>query len=279
MRTMLERARAGKYAVGHFNINGLLWAQAILQAAEAMRAPVILAASDRLIHFLGGFKTIFGMVHGLIDEMGITVPVALHFDHGATVERCREAIDAGFTSVMIDGSPYPLEDNIRMTREVMAYARPRQVSVEAEVGIVGGSEDGMAQTLRYANPQDCVRLVEATHIDALAAALGSVHGRYHGAPQLGFEMMQEIWEATQTPLVLHGGSGIPAEQIRRAIALGHAKINVNTESIQTWAHTLREILSRDPDVYEPRLILTPCRERVTVGVMEKIQEFGSHHRV
>ncbi|MED4162946.1 class II fructose-1,6-bisphosphate aldolase [Halalkalibacterium halodurans] len=273
MKKMLKKAKAGHYAVGQFNLNNLQWAQAILQAAEEEQAPVIVAASDRLVDFLGGFQTITSMVNSLLIEMKITVPVALHLDHGMTIDRCKQAIDAGFTSVMIDGSHSPIEDNIAMTKEVVAYAQPRNVSVEAEVGTVGGMEDGLIGGVKYADPDECVRVVEEANIDALAAALGSVHGPYQGEPKLGFEEMKVISERTGVPLVLHGGSGIPDYQIRKAILLGHAKINVNTECLQAWAHAVRTILTNDQDIYDYRAITTPGTEAIVETVKTKMREF------
>ncbi|BAB06033.1 class II fructose-1,6-bisphosphate aldolase [Halalkalibacterium halodurans] len=273
MKEMLKKAKAGHYAVGQFNLNNLQWAQAILQAAEEEQAPVIVAASDRLVDFLGGFQTITSMVNSLLIEMKITVPVALHLDHGMTIDRCKQAIDAGFTSVMIDGSHSPIEDNIAMTKEVVAYAQPRNVSVEAEVGTVGGMEDGLIGGVKYADLDECVRVVEEANIDALAAALGSVHGPYQGEPKLGFEEMKVISERTGVPLVLHGGSGIPDYQIRKAILLGHAKINVNTECLQAWAHAVRTILTNDQDIYDYRAITTPGTEAIVETVKTKMREF------
>lgn len=199
------------------------------------------------------------MVKSLMEEMDITVPVALHLDHGMDVERCKKAIDAGFTSVMIDGSHHSIDVNIEMTKMVVDYAQKSGVSVEAEVGTVGGTEDGLVGGIQYANPHECTRIVKETQIDALAAALGSVHGPYQGEPKLGFEEMELISNMTNVPLVLHGGSGIPLHQIKKAIELGHAKINVNTENIQVWAKTIREVLAVEGKVYEPRAIITPAK--------------------
>jgi len=278
MKEMLTKARKGKYAVGQFNINSFQWAEAILEAAEEEQAPVIIASSDRLVDYLGGFKLISTVIHRLVEDMNITVPVALHLDHGKSVERCKEAIDAGYTSVMIDGSHYPIEENINMTKQVVHYARQYGVSVEAEVGIVGGNEDGLIGEIKYADPEECLRIVKEAGIDALAAALGSVHGPYQGEPKLGFAEMKEIAELTNIPLVLHGGSGIPLNQIHKAIELGHAKINVNTECMQAWAKAVREVLAKDSEVYDARTILSPGKEAVKETVKAKIREFGSSHK-
>lgn len=275
MREMLLKAKAGSYAVGQYNINGLAFAQSFLQAANEERAPIILAASDRLVDYLGGFKTIAAMVKSLMEEMDITVPVALHLDHGMDVERCKKAIDAGFTSVMIDGSHHSIDVNIEITKMVVDYAQKNGVSVEAEVGTVGGTEDGLVGGIQYANPHECTRMVKETEIDALAAALGSVHGPYQGEPKLGFEEMELISNMTNVPLVLHGGSGIPLYQIKKAIELGHAKINVNTESIQVWAKSIREVLDVEGKVYEPRAIITPAKEAIISVVKRKMAEFNT----
>lgn len=279
MEQMLLMAKEGKYAVGQFNLNSLQWAQAILQAAEEEQSPVIVAASDRLVDYLGGFKTIAAMVKALIEEMSITVPVALHLDHGISVGRCKKAIDAGFTSVMIDGSHFTIEENIQMTKQVVEYAHARLVSVEAEVGTVGGMEDGLVGGVRYADPDECVQLVEETGVDALAAALGSVHGPYQGEPKLGFAEMKIISELTGVPLVLHGGSGIPLYQIHQAIELGHAKINVNTECLQAWTEAVRDKLNSDLNVYDHRAITTPGKEAIVETVKEKMREFQSSGKV
>jgi 6-phospho-5-dehydro-2-deoxy-D-gluconate aldolase len=278
MKEMLKKAKEGKYAVGQFNINSLQWAQAILQAAEEERSPVILAASDRLVDYLGGFQTIAGMIKGLIEEMSITVPVALHLDHGRNPERCKRAIDAGFSSVMIDGSHSPIDENISMTKEVVDYARPKGVSVEGEVGTVGGNEDGLIGGIMYADPNECLRIVKETGIDALAAALGSVHGLYQGEPKLGFDEMKYISELTDIPLVLHGGSGIPEYQIEKAIELGHAKINVNTECLQAWTKAVRQVLASDSHVFDPQKILTPGKKAIIATVKEKMRVFRSSQR-
>jgi 6-phospho-5-dehydro-2-deoxy-D-gluconate aldolase len=275
MSEMLLKAKAERYAVGQYNINGLEFAQSFLQAANEERAPIILAASDRLVDYLGGFKTIAAMVKSLMEEMDITVPVALHLDHGMDVERCRKAIDAGFTSVMIDGSHHPIDVNIEITKMVVDYAKKNGVSVEAEVGTVGGTEDGLVGGIQYADPHECTRIVKETEIDALAAALGSVHGPYQGEPKLGFEEMELISNMTNVPLVLHGGSGIPLHQIKKAIELGHAKINVNTESIQVWAKTIRKVLAVEGKGYEPRGIITPAKEAIISVVKRKMAEFDT----
>lgn len=275
MKEMLIKAKEGRYAVGQYNINNLEWIQAILTASENEKAPVILGVSEGAAKYMGGFTTVVKMVEGLIEDMKITIPVAIHLDHGSSFESCKAAIDAGFTSVMIDGSHHPIDDNIAVTKKVVEYAHSRNVSVEAEVGTVGGEEDGVIGGIQYADLEECKRMVTEANIDALAAALGSVHGTYDGEPQLGFEEMLAISEATNAPLVLHGGSGIPTYQIEEAIKRGHAKINVNTECQQVWTAAVREKLATDDKVYDPRKVIGPGKDAIIKVVTEKIREFGT----
>ncbi|GAC91059.1 fructose-bisphosphate aldolase [Anoxybacillus flavithermus NBRC 109594] len=276
MTEMLKQALAGKYAVGQFNINNLEWTQAILAAAEEEKSPVILGVSEGAARYMGGFKTVVNMVKGLMEDMNITVPVAIHLDHGSSFEKCKAAIDAGFTSVMIDASHHPFEENVEITSKVVEYAHARGVSVEAELGTVGGQEDDVvAEGIIYANPDECEELVKRTGIDCLAPALGSVHGPYKGEPKLGFKEMEEIRDRTGVPLVLHGGTGIPTEQIQRAISLGTSKINVNTENQMAFTKVVREVLAKDEKVYDPRKFLGPGRDAIKETVIGKMREFGS----
>ncbi|MCW6674251.1 class II fructose-1,6-bisphosphate aldolase [Aerococcaceae bacterium NML171108] len=275
MTEMLKKAKEGKYAVGQFNINNLEWTQAILKAAQENNSPVILGVSEGAGKYMGGPKAVVGMVNGLLEAMDITVPVALHLDHGSSVEVCKEYIDAGFSSVMYDHSHYPIDENIALTKEVVAYAHSKGASVEAEVGTVGGEEDGVIGGVQYADLEECKRMVSEAGIDALAAALGSVHGTYAGEPVLGFDEMLAISEATGTPLVLHGGSGIPEYQIKKAIERGHAKINVNTELQQQWTAAVREKLATDDKVYDPRKIIKPGHDAIVKTTKEIMDMFGS----
>lgn len=275
MTDMLHKALEGKYAVGQFNINNLEWTQAILGAAEEEKSPVILGVSEGAARHMGGFYTVVKMVEGLIQDMKITVPVAIHLDHGSSFDKCKDAIDAGFTSVMIDGSHHPIDENIAMTKKVVDYAHAKGVSVEAEVGTVGGQEDDVIGGIMYADLNDCVRIVKETGIDTLAPALGSVHGPYLGEPNLGFKEMEEICNATNLPLVLHGGTGIPTSDIKKSISLGTSKINVNTENQIVFAKTVREVLAAKPNAYDPRVFIAPGREAIKQTVIGKIREFGS----
>ena len=274
---MLTKAKEGKYAVGQFNINNLEWTKTILLTAQEQNSPVILGVSEGAAKYMGGFKTVVGMVKGLIADLNITVDVAIHLDHGQSFENCKKALDAGFTSVMIDGSHHPIDENIKMTKEVVDYAHAMGASVEAEVGTVGGNEDGVIGGIKYADLNECVRLVKEAGVDALAPALGSVHGPYQGEPVLGFVEMEAIGQATDMPLVLHGGTGIPDEKIQKAIARGTCKINVNTECQLAFNKILREFLAdeKNAKVYDPRKLLGPATKGIAAAVTEKMTVFGS----
>lgn len=279
MTEMLNKALEGKYAVGQFNINNLEWTQAILAAAEEEKSPVILGVSEGAARHMGGFKTVVMMVKGLLEDMKITVPVAIHLDHGSSFDKCKEAIDAGFTSVMIDASHHPFEENVETTKAVVEYAHSKGVSVEAELGTVGGQEDDViAEGVIYADPQECKELVERTGIDCLAPALGSVHGTYKGLPNLGFKEMEEVRDLTNMPLVLHGGTGIPEADIKKSISLGTSKINVNTENQIAFAKVVREVLAADPEIVDPRKFIQPGRDAIKATVVGKIREFGSSNK-
>jgi fructose-bisphosphate aldolase, class II len=278
MTEMLNKAKNEGYAVGQFNLNNLEFTQAILQAAEEEKSPVILGVSEGAGRYMGGFKTVVAMVKALMEEYNITVPVAIHLDHGSSFESCAKAIHAGFTSVMIDGSHFPLEENIALTKKVVELAHIHGVSVEAELGRIGGQEDDLVvddAEAAYAVPSECERLVRETGVDCFAPALGSVHGPYKGEPKLGFDRMKEIMELTGVPLVLHGGTGIPTKDIQKAISLGTAKINVNTENQMASAKVVRQVLAEKPDLYDPRKYLGPARDAIKETVKGKMREFGS----
>ncbi|MCH3909064.1 MAG: class II fructose-1,6-bisphosphate aldolase [Bacilli bacterium] len=274
MKEMLLKAQKEHYAVGQFNINNVEWVGAILDEAELLKTPVILGVSEGAMKYMGGWHTVVGIVKGYMEDKHISVPVALHVDHGSSFEACKAAIDAGFTSVMIDGSKLPLEENIATVKKVVDYAHPRGVSVEAELGRVGGQEDSVVAESMYAIPEECVRMVKETGIDCLAPALGSVHGPYHGEPHLGFKEMETIHEMVALPLVLHGGSGIPDNQLRMAIERGTCKINVNTECQQFWAAIVREVIAKDKDVYDPRKIIGPGKEGIKKTMHDHCVVFG-----
>lgn len=281
MREMLIKAREEGYAVGQFNLNNLEYAQAILQAAEEEKSPVILGVSEGAGRYMGGFKVVVAMVKALMEEYGTTVPVAIHLDHGSSFEACAQAIHAGFPSVMIDGSHLPLDENIALTKKVVELAHIHGVSVEAELGRIGGEEDDLVvdeAEAMYAIPAECDRLVRETNVDCFAPALGSVHGPYKGEPNLGFDRMAEVNELTGVPLVLHGGTGIPTKDIQKAISLGTAKINVNTENQIVQAKKIREVLAENPEMYDPRKYMGPGREVIKEAVIGKMREFGSSQK-
>ncbi|WP_414047213.1 class IIb fructose-bisphosphate aldolase FdaB [Macrococcus equi] len=279
MKEMLIKAKEGGYAVGQYNLNNLEYTQAILGATQEENAPVILGVSEGAAKYMGGFYTVVKMVEGLMHDMNITVPVAIHLDHGSSFENCKAAIDAGFTSVMIDASHHSFEENVEITSKVVEYAHSKGVSVEAELGRVGGQEDDVVSDgVVYADAKECQQLVKKTGIDCLAPALGSVHGPYKGEPNLGFKEMEEIGNATGLPLVLHGGTGIPTKDIQRAISLGTAKINVNTENQIQSAKAVRDTLNNDANVYDPRKYLGPAREAIKATVIGKIKEFGTSNK-
>ena len=278
MTEMLNKALEGKYAVGQFNINNLEWTQAALEAAQAENSPIILGVSEGAAKYMGGHLVVSSMVNALLETMDITVPVALHLDHGSSYDSCKSAIDAGYSSVMIDMSHYPIDENIENTKKVVDYAHSKGASVEAEIGTVGGTEDGVTGGVQYADARESLRMVLEAKVDALAAALGSVHGPYSGEPKLGFKEMKEISDLTHTPLVLHGGSGIPKHQIEKAIEYGHSKINVNTELQQVWTKAVREKLAADADVYDPRKVIAPGKEAIVETVRKTMNIFGSSNK-
>lgn len=274
MCEMLNNAKDEKYAVPHFNINNLEWTRFILEKCDELNSPVILGVSEGAMKYMGGFKTIKDMVVDLIDYLNISVPVALHLDHGSSFEVCKCAIDSGFTSVMIDASKYSIDKNIEITKQVVDYAKSKNVSVEAEIGRVGGSEDGNNNGIVYADVAESVEFSKSTEIDFLAPALGSVHGLYKGEPKLNFKRMEEISKLTNLPLVLHGGSGIYDEQIKKAISSGICKINFNTELQIAWSNALREKLKTDSS-YDPRKVIKMGEEALKECVRVKCELLGS----
>ena len=274
MKSMLEKAKNEKYAVPHFNINNLEWTRFILEEAQKNNSPVILGVSEGAMKYMGGFKTVADMVNNLIDYLNITVPVALHLDHGSSFEMCKEAIDSGFSSVMIDASKYDLEKNIEITKKVVDYAKDKNVSVEAEIGRVGSQEIDNNNGIVYASVSDSETFVNQTGIDFLAPALGSVHGLYKGKPNLNFERMIEISKKTNLPLVLHGGTGIYDEQIKKAIKCGICKINFNTELQIAWSSAIRKKIMISSD-YDPRKIIKMGEDELKNCVLNKCTLLGS----
>jgi fructose-bisphosphate aldolase class II len=278
-KEMLIKAREGKYAVGQFNINNLEWTKAVLITAKENNSPVILGVSEGAGKYMGGYKTVVGMVKGMIEELNINVPVALHLDHGS-YEGALKTIEAGFSSVMFDGSHYSIEENIAKTKEIIKIAGERGISVEAEVGSIGGEEDGVVGAGEVADPTEC-KLIADLGVDMLAAGIGNIHGKYPSNWKgLDFDALAAIKEATvDVPLVLHGGTGIPEDMIKRAISLGVAKINVNTECQLAFAAATRKYIEAGKDLegkgFDPRKILGPGFEAIKATVKEKMELFGS----
>lgn len=276
---MLKDALKGKYAVGHFNINNLEWTKAILETAQENNSPVILGVSEGAGKYMGGYKTVVGMVKGMIEELNITVPVAIHLDHGS-FEGAKKCIEAGFTSVMFDGSKYPIDENIEKTKEIVELAHSKGISVEAEVGAIGGEEDGVIGQGEIADKKECKRISELG-IDFLAAGIGNIHGVYpENWKGLDFNALGEIkGEIGEMPLVLHGGTGIPTDMIKEAISLGVSKINVNTECQIVFTEETRKYFEENKDKekkgFDPRKVLKPGYEAIKAKVKEKMEIFGS----
>ena len=281
-KEMLTKAKEGHYAVGQFNINNLEWTKAILQTAQEMNSPVILGVSEGAGKYMCGYKTIVGMVNGMIEGLGITVPVALHLDHGS-YEGALKCIEAGFSSVMFDGSHYPIEENIEKTKELVRITGELGLSLEAEVGSIGGEEDGVIGAGECADPDEC-KMIADLGVTMLAAGIGNIHGKYPANwPGLSFETLDAIQQKTGAmPLVLHGGTGIPAEMIKKAIDLGVSKINVNTECQLAFAAATREYVEAGKDLqgkgFDPRKLLAPGVEAIKATVREKIELFGSANK-
>ncbi|MBP1581251.1 MAG: class II fructose-1,6-bisphosphate aldolase [Oscillospiraceae bacterium] len=278
-KEMLDKAKAGKYAIGHININNLEWAKAVLTTAQECNSPVILGVSEGAGKYMGGYKTVVGMVNGLLDELNITVPVALHLDHGS-YEGAIECLEKGFSSVMFDGSKYPIEENIEKTKDIIRRAKELGCSVEAEVGAIGGEEDGVTGNGEVADPQEC-KMIADLGVDMLAAGIGNIHGVYPpNWKGLNLDVLAEIQKLTGAmPLVLHGGTGIPDEMVKEAISLGVSKINVNTECQIVFAEATRKYIEAGKDHekkgYDPRKLLKPGYEAIKEKVKEKMILFGS----
>ncbi|KAB1438297.1 class II fructose-1,6-bisphosphate aldolase [Candidatus Galacturonibacter soehngenii] len=278
-KEMLQKAKAGKYAVGQFNINNLEWTKAVLLTAQENKSPVILGVSEGAGKYMTGYKTVVGMVNGMMEELNITVPVALHLDHGS-FEGCMKCIEAGFSSIMFDGSHYPIAENIEKTTELVKICEEKGMSIEAEVGSIGGEEDGVVGNGEVADPNECKAIADLG-VTMLAAGIGNIHGKYpENWTGLNFEVLAEIQKLTgEMPLVLHGGTGIPEKMIKEAISLGVAKINVNTECQLTFAEATRKYIEEGKDLsgkgFDPRKLLAPGTEAIKATVKEKMELFGS----
>jgi fructose-bisphosphate aldolase class II len=278
-KDMLNKAKAGKYAVGQFNINNLEWTKAILLTAEEMKSPVILGVSEGAGKYMCGYKTVTAMVKSMIEELNITIPVALHLDHGS-YEGSMKCIEAGFSSIMFDGSHYPIDENITKTKELVKLCNEKGLSLEAEVGSIGGEEDGVVGMGEVADPKECKAIADLG-VTMLAAGIGNIHGKYPENWQgLSFDTLDDIQKLTgDMPLVLHGGTGIPEDMIKKAISLGVAKINVNTECQLTFAAATRKYIEEGKDLagkgFDPRKLLAPGTEAIKATVKEKMELFGS----
>ena len=276
---MLTKAKAGKYAVGQFNINNLEWTKAILLTAEELKSPVILGVSEGAGKYMCGYKTVVGMVNGMLEELNITVPVALHLDHGS-YEGAKACIEAGFSSIMFDGSHYPIEENVAKTKELVAICKEKGMSIEAEVGSIGGEEDGVVGAGECADPDEC-KMIADLGVTMLAAGIGNIHGKYpENWAGLSFETLDAVQQKTGTmPLVLHGGTGIPADMIQKAISLGVSKINVNTECQLSFQEATRKYIEEGKDLegkgFDPRKLLAPGTEAIKATVKEKMELFDS----
>ncbi|WP_394011610.1 class II fructose-1,6-bisphosphate aldolase [Anaerococcus cruorum] len=277
-KEMLDKAYENGYAIGHFNTNNLEWTKAILQACEEKQTAVIIASSEGAVKYMGGFNTVAALVKTMHDDLGITVPVALHLDHG-TYEGAKKAIEAGYTSVMFDGSSLPLEENLEKTREIVELAHAKGISVEGEVGGIGGEEDGVTSAGELADIEECKQLASCD-IDFIAAGIGNIHGVYPADWQgLNFDRLKEVSDAVNMPIVLHGGTGIPEDQIKKAIELGVSKINVNTECQLAFAKATREYVEAGKDLegkgFDPRKLLAPGTEAIKEIIYQKLDMFGS----
>ncbi|WP_240733103.1 ketose-bisphosphate aldolase [Jeotgalibacillus sp. S-D1] len=278
MKNILDDAFEKKYAVPQFNMNGLIWLESILKTAEKCKAPVIIGTTDKIVDQLGGFKLLAQIFEIMKKDLKIKVPAILHLDHGQTVERCFEAVDAGYDSVMYDGSKLSIEENVKNTKKVVEYAHKQGVTVEAEVGSVGGTEDGVYSDMIYADQSECMKLAIETGIDSLAPALGSVHGKYKGEPNLGFEEMARLRQSLHVPFVLHGASGISNADLQKAISYGHAKVNYNTELNIGWSDALRTVLTENQELYAPMEILKPGKQALNAVIEEVIIRTGAYEK-
>ena len=261
-KKMLNEAKNNKKCIAHFNINNLEWTKYILEKCDELNKPVILGVSEGAIKYMGGYNVVSHLVYSLVKDLNINIDVCLHLDHGSSIESCKKAIDAGFSSVMIDASKYSLDENINITQEVVKYAHDKNVTVEAEVGHIGGVEDGIASGVLVASLDDCIKFVKETKVDMLAPAIGSVHGVYKEEPNLDYDLLTSLKNNINIPLVLHGGSGIPDEKIIKAIKLGVSKININTELQQAWHEGVLKFVENKKEVYDPRKIIGSGEENL-----------------
>ena len=269
-KKMLDEAKKNKSVIYHFNINNLEWTRIIMESCNKLQTPVILGVSEGAIKYMGGYHVVVEMVKALIQDLNIEIDICLHLDHGSSFESCKKAIDAGFTSVMIDASKLDLENNIIETKKVCDYAHSQNVTVEAEIGHVGGIEDNVISDVALANYDECLRFVQETNIDSLAPAIGTVHGIYRGKLNIDFDLIQKLHDGLSIPLVMHGGSGLSDNILKKAILCGINKINLNSDLQAIWHQGIKEFIDNNPNVYDPRKIIMSPKEQMEKFIMNKI---------
>ncbi|PTG48061.1 ketose-bisphosphate aldolase [Staphylococcus cohnii] len=276
---LLNNAKNKEFAIPQVNLNEIDWIDPIIKAASNMESPIIIATSDNIVDLLGGYKFICQTIRNKIHSMQVNIPIKIHLDHSTSIENCKKAVDAGYDSVMFDGSKLDIVDNVKKTFEVATYAHKKGVAVEGEVGGVGGKEDGIEDTIKYASIDDCITLSKKANIDILAPALGSAHGEYKGQPNLNFKLMEQINNTLHQALALHGATGISDTDLKHAIRLGHAKINFNTEVKKAWTEALRTVLNNNPSLYEPQNIIQPCKQAIEDTVSNLIKKCNSENKI
>lgn len=276
MSSVLNNAKNNKYAIPQFNINNLEWTKYILEVCEQQKSPVFLGVSSGAAKYMGGYYVVRKMVDGLIADLKITIPVILHLDHGGSVEECKKAVDANFDSIMIDASKHDIDTNIQMTTEVINYS-PNQL-IEAEIGTIGGTEDEVSAEEQITKVDDAIKFSKALSLDLLAPSVGSAHGLYKGEPQIRFDRVEEIFSATNTPLVLHGGTGLSDEVLKKCVSLGVCKININTEFQVAWTNEVKKYISNNPNEYDPRKIISAGEEAIKNVAISKINVLGSKNK-
>lgn len=273
-KTIIKKAKLEKYSIPHFNINNLEWTKFILEKCNELNSPVILGVSESAIKYMGGYKVVVSLVKNLVEDLNIKIPVVIHLDHGSSIESCKKAIDSGFTSVMIDASKYDLEQNIKITKEVVEYAHKNNVTVEAEIGHIESSHNSNSNENAYAKVEDAIKLCSEANIDFLAPAIGNKHGIYQGEPKLDFQLIQDISNQTNIPLVLHGGTGIDENKLKQAINCGICKVNINTELQIVWAQAIKKYLENNIE-YDPRKIISSGEYAIKQVIEQKLHILGS----
>lgn len=275
-KELLQKAKEEKYAIPQFNINNLEWTKYILEECNNNNSPVILGVSESAIKYMGGYNVVSSLVNGLLTDLNITIPVVLHLDHGTSFESCKKAIDAGFSSVMIDASEYDIDKNIEITKQVVDYAHKNNISVEAEIGIISKNKN---VNNNYATVEDCIKLYKNTNIDSIAPSVGTMHGLYKEKPNINYERIKEISNTINIPLVLHGGTGIPDEDIKKCIENGITKVNINTELQVEWSNAVKDYIKNNNDVYDPRKIISSGEENIKKVIKDKLHILKSINKI